>query len=83
MHDMLPLVYNNSLMSSIERRSILSGVNLLNNCHKCMLMKADIREMIPAYCVQFETQQLPLTDKQYNFTLLFLSCLKQGIWPGI
>ena len=44
-----------TLMSSIERRITLSRVNLVNTCCKCRLMKAAIREVIPARHVQSET----------------------------
>lgn len=44
-----------SLMSSIERRITLSRVDLVNTCCKRRLMKAAIREVISARCVQSET----------------------------
>lgn len=69
------------LMSSTERRVMLSRANLLNNRSKFTLMKTDIPELIPAHCVQSETKQLALTEKEYNFSL-FLSFLKQSLWPG-
>lgn len=41
----------------------------------------DIPAPTPDHCVQPETLQLPLTEKEYDFTLLFLSFVNQGICP--
>lgn len=71
-----------SLMSNSERRTTLSKVSLLNDCRKCALVNADAREMAPAHWVPSGARQLPRTDKEDNFPLLFLSFLKQGVWPG-
>ena len=41
----------------------------------------DIPALIPDHCVQSEALQLPLTEKEYDFALQFLSVLNQGFRP--
>lgn len=68
------------LVSNIERRITRFWARLLTHGCNRTLTKADIHHMTPAHCVQSEGQQMPQTEKEYDFTLLRLSFRKQGIW---
>lgn len=68
-------------MNSVERRVMDSrgeAPERLLHMHACV---TDIPAPTTDHCVQPETLQLPLTEKEYDFTLLFLSFLNLGIWP--